>query len=157
MSEIILDTITGKSTATTITIGSTPVVSASANSMTIRGEGSAQTSIQQGLAKMWIAYATDSGSPVVVDSLNVSGTTDNAAGDTTYAFSNNMATTKGYTVSGKGAPDGNTTTFVYSPQPLADDHVLDSSLRITMNYAGASSANSGDYKYISNSVHGDLA
>ena len=157
MSEVILDTITGKSTATTITIGSTPVVSASANSMTIRGEGSAQTSIQQGLAKMWIAYATDSGSPVVVDSLNVSGTTDNAAGDTTYAFSNNMATTKGYTVSGKGAPDGNTTTFVYSPQPLADDHVLASSLRITMNYAGASSANSGDYKYISNSVHGDLA
>ena len=39
MSEVILDTITGKSTATTITIGSTPVVSASANSMTIRGEG----------------------------------------------------------------------------------------------------------------------
>ena len=52
MSTVILDTITGKSTATTITIGSTPVVSASANSMTIRGEGSAQTSIQQGLAKV---------------------------------------------------------------------------------------------------------
>jgi hypothetical protein len=51
MSTVVLDTITGKSTATTITIGSTPVVSASANSMTIRGEGSAQTSIQQGLAK----------------------------------------------------------------------------------------------------------
>ena len=53
MSEVILDTITGKSTATTITIGSTPVVSASANSMTIRGEGSNQTSIQQGLNKVW--------------------------------------------------------------------------------------------------------
>ena len=38
MSTIVTDTITGKSTATTITIGSTPVVSASANSMTIRGE-----------------------------------------------------------------------------------------------------------------------
>jgi hypothetical protein len=53
MSTVVLDTITGKSTATTITIGSTPVVSASANSMTIRGEGTAQTSIQQGLAKAW--------------------------------------------------------------------------------------------------------
>jgi len=157
MSEIILDTITGKSTATTITIGSTPVVSASANSMTIRGEGSAQTSIQQGLAKMWIAYATVTGSPVTVDSFNVSGTTDNAAGDTTYAFSSNMATTRGYTVSGKGSPDGNTTSFVYSPQPLADDHVLDSSLRVTMNYVGASASGSGDYSYISNNVHGDLA
>ena len=52
MSTIIVDTLTGKSTATTITIGSTPVVSV-ANSLTIRGEGSAQTSIQQGLAK-WL-------------------------------------------------------------------------------------------------------
>jgi len=59
MSTVILDTITGKSTATTITIGSTPVVSASANSMTIRGEGSAQTSIQQGLAKQWCQFEGD--------------------------------------------------------------------------------------------------
>ena len=49
MSTIVTETITGKSTATTVTIGSTPVVSASANSMTIRGEGTAQTNIQQGL------------------------------------------------------------------------------------------------------------
>ena len=55
MSTIVTDTITGKSTSTTITIGSTPVVSASANSMTIRGEGSNQTSIQQGLNKSWIS------------------------------------------------------------------------------------------------------
>ena len=129
----------------------------SANAITVRGEGTATTSLQQGLAKMWIAYATVTGSPVVVDSLNVSGTTDNNAGDTTYAFSNNMATTKGYTVSGKGAPDGDTTSFVYSPQPLADHHVLNSSLRVTMNYASASASGSGDYSYISNNVHGDLA
>ena len=63
MSEVILDTITGKSTATTITIGSTPVVSASANSMTIRGEGSNQTSIQQGLAKDWVRFDASSGTP----------------------------------------------------------------------------------------------
>ena len=68
MSEIILDTITGKSTATTITIGSTPVVSASANSMTIRGEGSNQTSIQQGLAKAWSLTADDAS---IDDNLNL--------------------------------------------------------------------------------------
>ena len=162
MSTIKVDTIQTRAGVSEISIttlkADTIKGSSSAGSMAVVGEGgSTTTNLQQGLAKMWIAYATDSGSPVVVDSLNVSGTTDNAAGDTTYAFSNNMATTKGYTVSGKGAPDCNTTTFVYSPQPLADDHVLASSLRITMNYAGASSANSGDYKYISNSVHGDLA
>ena len=129
-----------------------------AGSILVTGEGnSTTTSLQQGLAKVWIAYALNTGSPVVADSFNVSGTTDNAAGDTTYTFSSNMATTKGYTVSGKMSPDGDTTTFVYSPQPLADDHVLTSSLRITTNYAGASAANSGDYPYNSNNVHGDLA
>ncbi len=59
MSTIVTDTLQGKTTATSITlptttnIGSTPLVSASAGSMTIRGEGSAVTNIQQGLAKAW--------------------------------------------------------------------------------------------------------
>ena len=97
MSEIILDTITGKSTATTITIGSTPVVSASANSMTIRGEGSNQTSIQQGLTKMWVQH-NDGAS--VSDSFNVGSTTDNGTGDYTHAFSNNMGAANAYTVAG---------------------------------------------------------
>ena len=57
MSTLVTNTITGLSTAANITIGSTPVVSASANSLTIRGEGSAQTSVQQGLAKAWANYS----------------------------------------------------------------------------------------------------
>jgi len=90
MSTVILDTITGKSTATTITIGSTPVVSASANSMTIRGEGSAQTSIQQGLCKQWCHY-DGAGTPTIADSFNVSSITDNAAGNHTQNATNNFA------------------------------------------------------------------
>ena len=142
MSTLVIDTIQGKTTA---------------GSINVRGEGSNNTNLQQGLCKVWIAYALNSGTPAITDSFNVSGTTDNAGGDTTYAFSSNMLTTRGYTVSGKMAPDGDTTAFVYSPQPLADDHVLTSSLRISSNYAGASAANSGDYHYNSNNVHGDLA
>ena len=87
MSEVILDTITGKSTATTITIGSTPVVSASANSMTIRGEGSNQTSIQQGLAKAWL-QATDSAA--LSDSLNIASSTDDGTGTYSYTLTNSM-------------------------------------------------------------------
>jgi len=87
MSEIILDTITGKSTATTVTIGSTPVVSASANSMTIRGEGSNQTSIQQGLAKAWL-QATDSAA--LSDSLNIASSTDDGTGTYSYTLTNSM-------------------------------------------------------------------
>ena len=88
MSTIIVDTLTGKSTATTITIGSTPVVSASANSMTIRGEGSNQTSIQQGLAKFWAYKVTDGSS--LADSLNCSSITDTSTGIFSLNFSNNM-------------------------------------------------------------------
>ena len=87
MSEVILDTITGKSTATTVTIGSTPVVSASANSMTIRGEGSNQTSIQQGLAKAWL-QATDSAA--LSDSLNIASSTDDGTGTYSYTLTNSM-------------------------------------------------------------------
>ena len=89
MSTVILDTITGKSTATTITIGSTPVVSASANSMTIRGEGSNQTSIQQGLAKAWNKTVKDGTG--IEDSFNISSLTDTATGKQFHTTTNNMA------------------------------------------------------------------
>ena len=92
MSTVILDTITGKSTSTTITIGSTPVVSASANSMTIRGEGSAQTSIQQGLAKAWAAVDMP-GTPAFKDSFNNGSMTDAATGRTNLSFVTNMGNT----------------------------------------------------------------
>ena len=92
MSEIITDTITGKSTATTITIGSTPVVSASANSMTIRGEGSAQTSIQQGLLKAWYQF-DGTGTVNFRDSFNMSGTTDGGTGTYANAYTTNMGST----------------------------------------------------------------
>ena len=87
MSTIVTDTITGKSTATTITIGSTPVVSASANSMTIRGEGSNQTSIQQGLAKQWATH-TQASTYVLDDSFNVASLTDNGTGEASLTFTN---------------------------------------------------------------------
>ena len=88
MSTIVLDTITGKSTATTITIGSTPVISSSANSMSIRGEGSNQTIIQQGLAKVWAHVAAGGGS--LPDSLNCSSIDDDGTGEYGINFSNNM-------------------------------------------------------------------
>ena len=90
MSTVILDTITGKSTATTITIGSTPVVSASANSMTIRGEGSNQTSIQQGLAKAW-AVVDGTGTINLSDSFNCASVVDEGTGDYDVFYTNNMA------------------------------------------------------------------
>ena len=89
MSTLVTNTITGLSTAANITIGSTPVVSASATSLTIRGEGSAQTNIQQGLTKVWIVVGLDD--QTIDDSFNVTSITDTATGRLTVTIANDMA------------------------------------------------------------------
>ena len=64
-------------------------LSASANSLTIRGEGSNQTSIQQGLCKMW-ARLDGTGTIGLDDSFNVGGTTDAGTGNYVFTFTTNM-------------------------------------------------------------------
>jgi len=105
MSTLVLDTITGKSTATTITIGSTPVVSASATSMTIRGEGSAQTSIQQGLVKQWCHLDLNTENSID-DSFNTSGIVDTATGKVTVTRTTNFASIN-YCMAGSAWSGGN--------------------------------------------------
>ncbi len=148
MSTVVLDTITGKSTATTITIGSTPVVSASANSMTIRGEGSNQTSIQQGLAKMWIQF-DGTGTVGTRDSFNRGGLTDNGTGNYTVTYTNNMnnndfsvtvSMNSEYTDGGRGIYSG-----VYACN-TADCRV-----------SGRRDNANADSDHVCISVHGDLA
>ena len=58
-------------TATTVTTDSL-VGSTSANAITVRGEGSATTSLQQGLAKQWMSVTNTT----VNDSLNTSSISD---------------------------------------------------------------------------------
>jgi len=98
MSTLVTNTITGLSTAANITIGSTPVVSASATSLTVRGEGSAQTSVQQGLAKAWLSM-NGTGTIAVRDSFNMTGITDQGVGLTTVTIANNMGSAE-YSVGG---------------------------------------------------------
>ena len=64
------------------------VGNASANAITVRGEGSATTSLQQGLSKVWCNFVADS--PSINDSLNTSSVTDGGNCDYTYNFSSNM-------------------------------------------------------------------
>ena len=146
MSEVILDTITGKSTATTITIGSTPVVSASANSMTIRGEGSNQTSIQQGLAKMWVHF-NGSGSQGVGDSFNHASITDDATGRYTVDFTNNMNNT-GYSGGYDAKAVNNNSGEATYIQTYATDSVSIKHYENGTNYDSAENAVT---------IHGDLA
>ena len=60
-----------------------------AGSITIQGEGSATTNLQQGICKAW--YDVDgSGTAAINDSLNGSGLTDHGTGDFTITRTNPM-------------------------------------------------------------------
>ena len=151
MSTVILDTITGKSTATTITIGSTPVVSASANSMTIRGEGLAQTSIQQGLAKAWVNFNGE-GTIASRDSFNVGSLTDVATGTYNITFSNNLGDADYVTTGGGGDTNAS---LVCICQPHDSLEPTTSVCRVTALQVHSSGLL--DEPYIGAVIHGDLA
>ena len=149
MSTVILDTITGKSTATTITIGSTPVVSASANSMTIRGEGSAQTSIQQGLAKTW-ADVDMTGTATLDDSFNVSGLTDHGTGSFTITHNSDMGNGNYVYTAGFNNEVSDASAFIKIHSPSLK---VAASAQFLKKENGSAVDCSGNYI----AIHGDLA
>ena len=156
MSTIVTDTITGKSTATTITIGSTPVVSASANSMTIRGEGSNQTSIQQGLSKMFCNFDGTASGATVRDSFNVSSTDDDGTGDYGINYTNNMGNTNyAGVVVGKQDGAGNNNAIAGTTRTSNDTPTLAASLEIIGTDPDAGVGR--DYEFVYATSFGDLA
>ena len=62
----------------------------SANAITVRGEGTATTSLQQGLCKMWVNWNMV-GTASVYDSFNFSSLSDNGTGNATLNINNDMA------------------------------------------------------------------
>ena len=73
-SQLNVDTIKGKSTE---------------GSVSIQGEGSATTNLQQGVAKVWINF-DGTGTPAARDSFNVGSITDNGPGSYDIVFTNAM-------------------------------------------------------------------
>tara|TARA_R110001592_G_scaffold95171_1_gene274445 strand:+ start:315 stop:755 length:441 start_codon:yes stop_codon:yes gene_type:complete len=89
MSEILVNKLTGTSTA---------------GSILVTGEGnSTTTNLQQGLAKAWINF-NGTGTAAVGDSLNLTSLTDNGTGNYTVTIANNMAAVT-YVVSCESGPD----------------------------------------------------
>lgn len=77
MSKLVIDTIEGKTTA---------------GSVNVRGEGSNNTNLQQGLCKAWNHINdADAGTIVQGDSFNTSSAIDNGTGRFRFPFTNNMA------------------------------------------------------------------
>ena len=156
MSTLVVDTLTGKSTATTLTIGATPVVSASANSLTIRGEGSNQTSVQQGLAKAWVRVDQRT-SLSTYDSFNISSTSDESPGELTHSLTTNMGNTN-YSIAGLcGYADSNDDDQVYAMglrrnhAPAAGSYTVQTCNALITSDGGA------DLDNVMSQLFGDLA
>jgi hypothetical protein len=75
----------------------------SANAITVRGEGSATTSLQQGLAKQWCNW---NGATTIADSFNTTSATDNASGDSTMTIATAMVSIN-FTVGGLSKSNDN--------------------------------------------------
>ena len=163
MSTLSVDTITGKSTSTNITLGSTPIVSTATNGQsatTIRGEGTNHAPIQGGLCKAYITLSTAadvSNSPTARDSLNISTTDDDDAGKFTNHFTNNFAAAKGYTSGGNSCDLDNQTLYQYQCVPLQDGTVLTDEIQMVQLGVGASASFIADNGYSNNIMHGALA
>tara|TARA_X000001382_G_C3124263_1_gene164200 strand:+ start:49 stop:468 length:420 start_codon:yes stop_codon:yes gene_type:complete len=86
MSTILVNTLTGTSTA---------------GSIVVTGEGnSTTTNLQQGLAKAWASVQKYSSNISIFDSLNVSSGVDDGVGLTTLNWSNNMSAAGHYAAGG---------------------------------------------------------
>ena len=67
----------------------TSMIISNTGQVTIQGEGTNTTNLQQGLAKHWASIQVGSNT-TPRDSLNNSSLTDNATGDYSWAYTNNF-------------------------------------------------------------------
>ncbi len=137
MSEILVNKLTGTSTA---------------GSILVTGEGnSTTTNLQQGLAKHFVAYKSDSSTAVLnSQSLNNSSLTDDGTGSTTFTFTNNM-TQASYPIPDSGGENnGGFSTFV----DIDSGNISTSSYRYI---TGTAAYDAADTKFHSCMVLGDLA
>ena len=142
MSTLVIDTIQGKTTA---------------GSINVRGEGSNNTNLQQGLAKAWISHSGYN-TPTAEDSFNHASLTDVGTGNYKYNFTNNFRAAKSYTNSGGMTHDGDQLgNFAKVINPINTADILTSSVEVSATYVGSSSVGVYDYDNNYHSCLGDLA
>jgi len=119
-----------------------------AGSITVQGENTATTNLQQGLAKAWGNAPGSAAS--INDSFNVTSLTDSSAGDMRYNLTNNMSATEySFTVAHQYTTVIGTGAFF--DNPITGET---SSFRM-QHYENGSKADA--HKYSGGTLHGDLA
>ena len=138
-SQLNVDTIKGKSTE---------------GSISIQGEGSATTNLQQGLTKAW-CNLKGTGTIEIQDSFNTSSATDRSTGRYEFNRTNNMVNIL-YTCSGSCAlyqADGSS---VYVTDSFYD-YQVQGPFSTSASSSGVYNTDFTDAGYVANNVNGDLA
>ena len=135
MSTLVIDTIQGKTAA---------------GSVNVRGEGSNNTNLQQGLCKHWCDFDT-SGTIAVRDSFNNSSITDNASGYSSMGYTNNFAT-QDYVGSGSATGSGNG-----SPAVMSDQRSTKTTSSLKVRHLHGTTNGNVNPDDVMHHIHGDLA
>ena len=121
----------------------------------IKSEGGAvTTSVQQGLAKVWVHY-NGTGTIAVRDSLNVSSLNDSGTGQHQYNYANNMNSTNYTHIAGAGTASSSTSTSVDVRSYGVTASTSQSGNLVF--YSATSGTGVYDASHIAASNHGDLA
>ena len=131
-----IDTLKGKTTA---------------GSISVQGEGSNTTNLQQGLCKQWIHF-NGTGTIAILDSFNTTTIVDNASGDYQVTITNDMGNNN-YSVSGTIAFNATGTTSLPRQGPAVNEHAAGS----YQIYCGSNTTTLGDHAVINAQTMGDLA
>ena len=121
-----------------------------AGSITVQGEGTNTTNLQQGLAKTWFQF-NGTGTPANRGSFNVTSLTDNGTGNYTQVFTNNMID-QNYATSGiAGGKSGNWSDSL--DHMYVDNPCLTTSVQLASSY----NTNLADTERSAGQISGDLA
>tara|TARA_B100000941_G_scaffold257106_1_gene206807 strand:- start:2421 stop:2888 length:468 start_codon:yes stop_codon:yes gene_type:complete len=131
-----IDTLKGKTTA---------------GSISIQGEGSNTTNLQQGLAKQWIHF-NGSGTIAILDSFNTTTIVDNGSGDYQVTIANDMSNVN-YSVSGTMCYPTTGNSSAARQGPAVNEHAVGS----YQVYCGSNTTTLDDVAVINLQTMGDLA
>ena len=118
---------------------------------TVTGEGTATTSLQQGLCKHWIHF-NGTGTVAILDSFNNTSITDNGTGDYQVTIANDMANDD-FSVSGTMCFEATGTSSASRQGPAVNEHAV-SSYQV---YCGSNTTTQDDTEVINLQTMGDLA
>jgi len=126
----------------------TAMIVSNTGQVTVQGEGTNTTNLQQGLAKSFV-NATGNGASINT-SFNVASIVDNATGDVYFNFTNNMSSTE-YSLTVAQQYNTAQGTGAFFDNPITGF----TSLYRFQHYENGSAVDA--YKYSGAAVHGDLA